>query len=49
MTHQTHRNTDTHRHMHTQIQIAFLHFTRFGSFGIHTKDTNFIFYTFKPN
>ena len=30
---------DTYR----QIQIPFLHFTLFGSFGIHAKDTNFIF------
>ena len=37
----THRNIDTHRHIHTQT--SFLHFTLFGSFGIHAKDTNFIF------
>ena len=31
------------RLVHTQIQIPFLHFTLFESFGIHAKDTNFIF------
>ena len=31
--------------MHTQIQIPFSHFAPFGSFGIHAKDTNFIFGT----
>ena len=36
---QTHAHTDTHR----QIQISFLHFTLFGTFGIHAKDTNSIF------
>ena len=42
---QRERNIDTHRHMHTHIQtqIPFVHFTLFGSFGIHIKDTNFIF------
>ena len=43
----TQRNIDAHRHMHTQIHtdihIPFLHFTLFGSFGIHAKDTKFIF------
>ena len=31
--------------MHTQVQIPFLHFTLFGSFGMHAKDTNFTFGT----
>ena len=42
----TQRNIDTHRNMHTdtyrQIHISFLHFTLFGSFGIHAKDTKFL-------
>ena len=41
----TQRNIIIHRHMHTQIQIPFLHFTPFGSFGIHAKDANFTFGT----
>ena len=44
-----HRDTympmHTHTYTHTQIQIPFLHFALFGSFGIHAKDTNFIFRT----
>ena len=44
----TQRNIDTHRHMHTQThtdryRYQFVHFTLFGLFGIHAKDTNFIF------
>ena len=50
LAHYTHMEIDTHRHMHThrhtQIQIPFLHFILFGSFGIHAKDTNFIFRIF---
>ena len=38
----THRNIDTHRHMHTQTHTDTI-FTLFGSFSIHAKDTNFIF------
>ena len=38
MAHHTH--TDTCTQKHTQIQVPFLHFTLF---GIHAKDTNFIF------
>ena len=47
MAHTPHTQTkiNVHRHMHTQIQIPFLHFTLFGSFGIHAKDTNFTFGT----
>ena len=41
MTH--HTQTPAHRETQRQIQIPFLHFTLFGSFGIHAKDTNFIF------
>ena len=39
MAHHTHTEICTQRH----IQIPFLHFTLFASFGIHAKDTNFIF------
>ena len=31
--------------MYTQIQIAYLHFALFGSYGINAKNTNFIFGT----
>ena len=41
MAHHTHTDTCTQRY--TQIQVSFVHFTLFGSFGIHAKDTNFIF------
>ena len=43
--HTIHRNTYIYRHMYTQIQIAYLHFALFGSYGIHAKNTNFIFGT----
>ena len=33
-THHTHRDINVHRHMHTQIQKPFFHFTLFGSFGM---------------
>ena len=35
----------TQKYRYTQIQIPFLHFALFASFGIHAKDTNFIFGT----
>ena len=43
--HTIHRNTHIYRHMYTQIQIAYLHFALFGSYGINAKNTNFIFGT----
>ena len=46
MAHTTHtqkyRNTQIHAHT-DRYRYYFLHFTPFGSFGIHAKDTNFIF------
>ena len=29
--------------MHKKIQVPFLYFSHFGSFGINAKDTDFIF------
>ena len=43
MAYHTHTQTHAHRDTHRQIQIPFLHFTLFGSFGIHAKDTDYIF------
>ena len=45
----TERNIDTHRHMHTKTHTDryIYHFTfyTFGSFGIHAKDTVYIWHT----
>ena len=38
-----HTQTHAHRDTQRQIQIPFLQFTLFASFGIHAKDINFIF------
>ena len=42
---QKYRYTQTHAQIYRQIQIQFLHFALFGSFGINAKDTYFIFGT----
>ena len=50
LAHHSHMEIDTHRHMHTHTHThidtdTILHFALFGSFGIHVKDTNFLFGT----